>query len=333
MKKNYQRKTCLYAILLLLLVFTSFYSPVNADNDEYAYIGGEIVGFEADIGGALVTSSQNFDSGEWSVKPIFLPGDVIKSINGCRVYRVDDIAEILNGDDFPENNIAEVEFLRGGSLFCERITAGYGKNDNKRVLGVTAKDCVCGLGTMTFVRGDGSFAALGHAISDYDTGFNLLSRGGKIVEATVSGIDKSGRGAPGTIKGYLCSKRIGMIEKSGKFGIIGRITQSEPREEYKAKLGGKKDVGIGSAKICSCISGKKEFYDIKIVKAFSQRDSAEKSMIIRVSDKRLIDYTGGIVQGMSGSPIIQNGIIVGAVTHVFTNDPTMGYGVYADWQR
>ena len=237
MKKNYQRKTCLFAILLLLLVFTSFYLPVNADNDEYAYIGGEIVGFEADIGGALVTSSQNFDSGEWSVKPIFLPGDVIKSINGCRVYRVDDIAEILNGDDFPENNIAEVEFLRGGNLFCERITAGYGKNDNKRVLGVTAKDCVCGLGTMTFVRGDGSFAALGHAISDYDTGFNLFSKGGKIVEATVSGIDKSGRGAPGTIKGYLCSKRIGMIEKSGKFGIIGRITQSEPREEYKAKLG------------------------------------------------------------------------------------------------
>ncbi len=333
MKKNYQRKLCFFAILSIILVFTSFYLPVSADNDEYAYIGGEIVGFEADIGGALVTSSENFDSGEWSVKPIFMPGDVIKSINGCRVYRVDDIVEILNGDDFPKDNIAEVEFLRNGNLRREKISVGYGKNDNKRVLGVAAKDCVCGLGTMTFVRGDGSFAALGHGISDYDTGFTLASCGGKIVEANLSGIEKGSRGAPGTIKGYLCNKRIGMIEKSGKFGIIGRITQADNAEEYRAKLGGKKDVGIGSAKICSCISGKKEFYDVKIVKAFPQRESAEKSMIIRVSDRRLIDYTGGIVQGMSGSPIIQNGIIVGAVTHVFTDDPTMGYGVYADWQR
>lgn len=333
MKKNYRKKLCFFAILSFILIFTSFYLPVSANNDEYAYIGGEIVGFEADIGGALVTSSENFDSGEWSVKSIFMPGDVITGINGCHVYRVDDIVEILNSDDFPKNNIAEVEFLRNGTLRRERLTAFYGENDNKRMLGVTVKDCVCGLGTMTFVRGDGSFAALGHGISDCDTGFTLASCGGKIVEASVSGIDRGSRGMPGTIKGYLSNKRIGMIEKNGKFGITGRITHVDNAEEYRAKLGGRKDVGIGSAKICSCISGKKEFYDVKIVKAFPQRESAEKSMIIRISDRRLIDYTGGIVQGMSGSPIIQNGIIVGAVTHVFTDDPTMGYGVYADWQR
>ena len=106
--------------------------------------------------------------------------------------------------------------------------------------------------------------------------------------------------------------------------LNGEVVSADSAQVYKG-------LNIGSAKICSCVSGKKEFYDVKIVKAFPQRESAEKSMIIRVSDGRLINLTGGIVQGMSGSPIIQNGVIVGAVTHVFTSDPTMGFGVYADW--
>ncbi len=317
----------------LLAVVAAFVPSVRAENEEYAYIGGEIIGFEADVGGALVTSANDFINGEWRVKSIFEPGDLITHINDCVVKRTDDVVEILNCDDFPKNNVAKVKFVRNGAEFEKEVVTAYDSDTNRRVLGVTVKDCVCGLGTTTFVREDGSFAALGHAVVDGDTGWMVEASGGRIVDANISGIVKGKCGMAGTIKGYLCNKNKGMIEKSGKYGINGRILLSGTQMHYSAKLGGRKEVSIGSAKICSCIDGNKRFYDVKIVKAFPQKTKDEKSMIIRVTDKYLIDLTGGIVQGMSGSPIIQNGVIVGAVTHVFTGDPTMGYGIYADWQR
>ena len=331
MRRSYSKKALFIAVISLVLCLTAFYAPVRAEEGEYAYIGGEIVGFEADVGGVLVTSAGEFDSGEWSVKSAFLPGDVIVSVNGYRVKKAEDITDILSADDFPKNNVVKVRILRNGKELEEDVTTGFDGNGNKRMLGVTVKDCVCGLGTITFIKKDGTFAALGHGIADCDTGHIIDSQGGRLVCAHLSGISLGTRGRPGTIKGYLSNKGVGMIEKSGRFGLIGKTTVPCDEGRFTAKLGGRKDVNIGSAKICSCVSGKKEFYDVKIVKAFPQRESAEKSMIIRVSDGRLINLTGGIVQGMSGSPIIQNGVIVGAVTHVFTSDSTMGFGVYADW--
>lgn len=327
------KKIIISYLIFVSIIFLSFdIFPASAENVSYVYVGGDIIGFEAEIGGALVTRTASFDVGEWEVFPSLKCGDVIKKINGINVYDAEEIGEILNGDDIKIHDEVMVEVLRNGTAVTEKCRIIYDRNSNKKILGVEVKDVVCGLGTITFVTKSGEFCGLGHEIVDFDTGYAVYSKSGRVVKSCVNGIVKGKTGCPGTIKGYLGNSKLGLIENNGKFGIKGRIESGVMEGSDIMRLGGKKDTAPGNAKICSTISGKKEYYDIKIIKTFIQNAAAEKSMIIKISDSRLIELTGGIVQGMSGSPIIQNGAVVGAVTHVFTNDPTMGYGVYADWQ-
>lgn len=326
-------KSATIALLFLFVIGLSFnVIPAKADDVRYVYVGGEIIGFDTDIGGVLVTDTTELEVGKWHVASSLRRGDVIKKINGSAVYYVDDIGEILSDNCAADKSNVTVEIERNGKITEENIAVVYDEQKNRYMLGVEAKDSLCGLGTVTYVTKTGSFCGLGHEIVDFDTGYTVNSCGGKIVEACLTGIVRGKVGVPGTIKGSLGRKRIGMVEKSGKFGIKGKVAYSFSENADIVRLGGKKDVTPGNATICSSVSGKKEYYDVKIIKAFPQLAAEEKSMIIKISDKRLLSLTGGIVQGMSGSPIIQNGAIVGALTHVFTDDPTMGYGVYVDWQ-
>ena len=208
--------------------------------------------------------------------------------------------------------------------------------DNCYRLGIWVRDKTAGIGTLTFYDDDSKiFGALGHGITDMDTGNLLNVEYGKIMNAKIANIEQGKRGSPGEIRGifYETENVLGEIVKNSPYGIYGVMTD-EFMKFNKAKalpIGFKEEVKEGKAYILTTIDNDKtEKFEIEILKAQPQQFPNQKSMTIKVTDKRLLQ-TGGIVQGMSGSPIIQDGKIIGAITHVFVNDPTKGYGIYIEW--
>ena len=196
------------------------------------------------------------------------------------------------------------------------------------------KDDVSGIGTLTYVNKEThKFGALGHAITESDNAIPVSE--GSIYACKLVGIEKGEHNDPGELRCMfsLADKVKGEIEKNTKFGVFGQLKDGEGLidENLSSKIGGRLSVNPGKAYIVSSISGIREEYEIEIIKASYQSKADDKSIVFRVKDKRLIELAGGIVQGMSGSPILQNGKLVGAVTHVFTSDPTKGYGIYSDW--
>ncbi|MBR5012475.1 MAG: SpoIVB peptidase, partial [Clostridia bacterium] len=203
-------------------------------------------------------------------------------------------------------------------------------------LGLWVKNDANGIGTLTFIRqSDNRFGALGHAITDYETGVNVPVESGKIYKCSQVGITKASKNCPGELKCVFLQgiNTKGTIEKNTPFGVFGNCTDASSIADFNrtAEIGSRLTIKSGKAKLLSAVSGDLEEYDIEIIKTYYQPDSDDKSFIFRVTDKRLLELTGGIVQGMSGSPILQNGKLVGATTHVFVSDPTKGYGIYADW--
>lgn len=206
-------------------------------------------------------------------------------------------------------------------------------------LGIWVKDDSQGIGTMTYVCNDGSFGALGHGISDTDTKKLLDSNDGLLYGAKIWGITKAKSGVAGSLCGsinYEEDNIIGDIEKNSSLGIYGVIHSKNMVDslidEYNLKpyeICSKYDVKIGKATILACISGDVKEYDIEITE-LKVNSSGNKGIVIKVTDNELLDETGGIVQGMSGSPIIQNGKLIGAVTHVFLRDSSLGYGIFIE---
>lgn len=179
------------------------------------------------------------------------------------------------------------------------------------------------------------FGSLGHGILDVDTGELIKIENGELVTTNILAITKGEKGNPGEIRGTIESGyTIGAISKNTGFGVFGILNKPsylgiDTKEEMEVCL--REEIKIGKAQIiCELENGKKEYYEIEIQKVFLNNQSDNKSMLIKITDERLLEKTGGIIQGMSGAPIIQNGKFVGAVTHVLVNDPTLGYGVFAD---
>lgn len=192
-----------------------------------------------------------------------------------------------------------------------------------------------GVGTATFYEpSTGMFASLGHGITDIDTGDLITISNGELVTTNIVSIQKGEKGKPGELKGSIeSSKTIGDVLKNTSFGIFGKITNKSNLKisEQEMEVATREEIKTGKAQIiCEIEDGKKEHYDIEIQKVYTSNNRDNKSMLIKVTDKKLLEKTGGIIQGMSGSPIIQNNKFVGAVTHVLVNDPTSGYGVFAD---
>ena len=192
-----------------------------------------------------------------------------------------------------------------------------------------------GVGTATFYEpSTGMFASLGHGITDIDTGDLITISNGELVTTNIVSVQKGEKGKPGELKGSIeSSKTIGDVSKNTSFGIFGKITNKSNLKisEQEKEVATREEIKTGKAQIiCEIEDGKKEHYDIEIQKDYTSNNRDNKSMLIKVTDKKLLEKTGGIIQGMSGSPIIQNNKFVGAVTHVLVNDPTSGYGVFAD---
>jgi stage IV sporulation protein B len=189
---------------------------------------------------------------------------------------------------------------------------------------------------MTFYHKESNkFGALGHGIADIDTGKLLNVDKGLVMNAKISDVEQGKKGTPGEIKGvfYKTDDILGEIYDNNDYGIYGILKENnEIKNREPIPIGYKDEVEVGKAYILSTLDDNKiEKYEIEILKAEPQEKAAQKSMVVKVTDEKLLNKTGGIIQGMSGSPIIQNGRLIGAITHVFVNDPTKGYGLYIEW--
>lgn len=231
----------------------------------------------------------------------------------------------------------KIKFLRGGEEMSADITP-VRMDDGKYYMGIWVKDDLAGIGTITYYTKDGRFGALGHGIGDGTQSGNLLyANSGDLYSMKLTKIKKGKAGAPGEIGGvvYFGKKsHIGTLDCNSNLGIYGQL-DSDELSEYAAEdtyypVAGKDEIHTGSAQMISEISGKLEKYNLEITNIDKKATDTNKGMELKVTDDRLIELSGGIVQGTSGSPIIQDGKIIGAVTHVFVDDPTGGYGICID---
>ncbi len=300
--------------------------------------GGQSIGVMLHTKGALVVGSMNITSktGE-PVNPAKVAGlqagDIIEKYNGEEIKDAAHLSELINQD---EEGAARLSVRRGDQNLELTIYPVQDAEDGLWKLGVWVRDSTLGVGTLTFYDpASGKFAGLGHAITDVDTGKLLTVKDGEIVESDILEVVKGEEGEPGELRGSFGQNDevIGTISKNTEYGLYGNTQKQMQNGIYGALPAAKRDeVKVGEATLLCTLddSGVKE-YSCKIVKVNSQDSPEQKSFVVQIDDERLLETTGGIVQGMSGSPVIQNGKIVGAVTHVFINDPTQGYGIYLDW--
>ncbi len=299
--------------------------------EEEVYVGGKPIGLTVNTNGAIIVSDNLVDIKENKIlkNQVLKNGDIITKINNHEINDLNDLNDFIDKD----SSDAEVEYIRNGKTKICRIPTIKDSNGNYK-LGVWVKDDISGIGTLTFVRkSDNAFGALGHPVTNGKSDSLVSIKNGEIFDCTLVSINKGEKGEPGELRCVFVPKNsIGEIKENTEYGIYGKINNLNIVDtNLTYSLGGRLGVRCGNAKIVSYISGIKEEYDIEIIKANYQNSVSDKSMIFRVKDKRLLDLTGGIVQGMSGSPIIQNGKIIGAVTHVFLSDPSKGYAIYSDW--
>lgn len=303
--------------------------------EQEVYVGGTPIGLTIASDGAIVVSDTIVDTTDGHVETkkntTFKSGDIITKINGQDVKNIHSVETIL--EDLKDDNV-QVEYVRKNEP--KSTVVKLLKNaEGKYKLGLWVRDDLSGIGTLTYVnKNTHNYAALGHPITDGTSGNIIPINGGKVYHCSLLGINKGARNNPGELRClFLQSDETGTIEKNTKYGIFGHMEHMDDLVDSNltAKVGGRLSVVPGKAKIVSSVSGIREEYEIEIIKASYQSKSSDKSLVFRVKDKRLLELTGGIVQGMSGSPILQDGKIIGAVTHVFLSDPTKGYGVYTDW--
>lgn len=261
-------------------------------------------------------------------------GDSIIEINGTKVLNADHVVKILN--DLKDEE-AEILVKRNKGEFLTNAVPIKSIQDNCYRLGIWVRDKTSGIGTLTYIDPNNNvYGALGHGIVDLDTGSLLPVEDGKIMSASISQVEHGKKGSPGEIKGvfYETNNILGNIDINSSFGIYGDIEEDYIKQNTNSPIpiAFSEEVVEGKAHILTTVEKDKiEKFEIKIKKVEKQVNPEQKSMIIEITDEKLLNKTGGIVQGMSGSPIIQNEKIVGAVTHVFVNDPTKGYGLYIEW--
>ena len=301
--------------------------------------GGQSIGVKLNTLGVLVVghhlvtvNSEKVSPGESAGIKV---GDIITKINGKKIDNIAEVAPVVDKAGKKEESL-QLSVQRGQEKFDTSLQPILDK-DKSYKLGLYIRDSAAGIGTMTFYEPKTKkYGALGHVISDMDTKKPIVVEDGQIVKSTVTSIEKGRNGTPGEKLARFSADReiIGNITVNSPFGIFGKLNKNITNGilDRPMPIALSHQVEEGPAQILTVVSGNEvEAYDIEIVSTIPQKFPATKGMVIKVVDKKLLNETGGIVQGMSGSPIIQNNKIVGAVTHVFVNDPTSGYGVHIEW--
>ncbi len=304
---------------------------VTEKAEQKVMVSGEVFGIKLYTDGVIVVGIQEVqtDSGKKSPSGSsgIEVGDIIVAIDGENVYTSDQVQSILganNGGSF------EVKIKRGERYRDYTVTPVYCEREGCYKAGMWVRDSTAGIGTITFYnKQSGIFAALGHQINDIDTKEIMPMLDGEAVKATVSKIEKSTRGTTGSLECDFTNQTLGKLLSNTDCGIYGAYAEiSECAKEYP--VAAIQEVKKGKATLISTVEkGQPKKYEIEITHIGFNENNREKNMIVKVTDKNLIDKTGGIVQGMSGSPIIQNGKLVGALTHVIVGNPQKGYAVFA----
>lgn len=302
-------------------------------DDVYVVPGGNPFGVKLFTKGVIVVGISDIKTSDGIFNPAkqagLKKGDIILSVNQQDVNSNEELVKVV--EESNGNNLY-AEVIRNGMKYETNIKPIKSETDNIYKLGIWVRDSSAGIGTVTFWdKKTKKFGGLGHGICDVDTGELLPLSHGDIIKVNINGISKGVRGNPGELKAYFIEcEPIGTLIENTYSGVYGRFNKDISTKEA-LPVAMKQQVKQGKAQILTTILGTTpEYYDIDIMHINYNEEQASKNMIIKVIDNKLLEQTGGIIQGMSGSPIIQDGKLVGAVTHVLVNDPTRGYGIFIE---
>lgn len=311
---------------------------VNVLPEKKLIPGGHSIGVKLHSEGILVVGHHLVPTAGRTLSPAkeagIEIGDLIMAIDGIRLLDANQVAELINRQETAGKSML-FEIRRRGKEADKKVKPLLCQETGRFRIGLYVRDSAAGVGTLTFYDPDTMiFGGLGHAIADIDTNQPIEIRDGQVVKANIVDIKAARRGIPGEKTGVFQEEKdlLGEIKLNTPYGIFGRLSRIAEVTHQPIPIGLMSLVMPGPAEILTVIEGESiERFDIEIQRVYQQTKPGDKGMIIRITDKRLLDSTGGIVQGMSGSPIIQNGRLIGAVTHVFVNDPTRGYGLFIEW--
>lgn len=313
---------------------------VNVLRDFKVIPGGQSIGVKLNTVGVLVVGHHLVNTHDGKKSPGEIAGikvgDIITEINGAKINKMSDVSPFVQNAG-QSGHPLNIVITRESGKFTTKLTPLKDRGEEMYKLGLYIRDSAAGIGTMTFIDPNSKkYGALGHVISDMDTKKPIVVDDGQIVRSTVTSIEKGSNGDPGEKLARFSADRevVGNINKNSPFGIFGKMNQELKNGimDRPIPVALSTQVKEGPAKILTVVNNDRvEAFGIEIVSTIPQKFPATKGMVIKVTDPKLLEKTGGIVQGMSGSPIIQDGKLVGAVTHVFVNDPTSGYGVHIEW--
>ena len=325
-----------YLLPCRLLGFIPFKNvKVMPADSTSVYVSGSTVGLYMETKGVLIIDTGEITSengtAQEPAKNIVKPGDYIIALNEQKISSKKELMDDLSVLD---GGKVTLDVKRNGETIPVSLTPVKDTEGNYK-LGLWVRDDTQGIGTLTFVDSLGHYGALGHGISDVDTGELLEIQDGDLYQAEILGIQKGSKGSPGELSGlirYDSGRVIGNIARNSKNGIYGSFTGTADSgiSLKKIPVAYKQELEVGPASILCCVEGSVQEYEAEITKIDLNHEDSNKSFVIHVTDSRLLELTGGIVQGMSGSPVIQNGKFVGAVTHVFVQDSASGYGIFAE---
>lgn len=307
---------------------------VNVVEDQEVIPSGVPIGIYMETKGVMVIGTCDIRGMDgMSVEPaknLVKSGDYILAVNGTIIDTKEELVDLVNQSD---GAAVVLEVERDGETFTVQVTPVQTKVDEYK-MGIWVKDDLAGIGTITYYETDGSFGALGHSITDIDTGLSVSLGDGELYPVNLTSITKGVAGTPGQLYGeVLCYEgSIGTLSGNSDSGIFGTLNNTDIANTgcEPVEVAMKQEVQLGEAQIYSSLSGEPCYYDINIIQVDEAASNENKGICFVVTDQDLLDLTGGVVQGMSGSPILQNGKLIGAVTHVCVNDPTKGYGVFAE---
>ena len=294
--------------------------------------GGMPFGVKFYTDGVTVVGTSDVEGASGKINPAAQAGlhvkDVILKIDGTPLCGAADLTERIENSN---GKALSLSCRRGSKEFETILQPVYCPAEARYKTGIWVRDSGAGIGTVTFIIPDtGAFAGLGHGICDADTGALIPMKRGSVSDVTISSVVKGAAGAPGELKGYFNVGKVGALLGNSSCGVWGMFSEAPECTQDPMPVGLRDDIEEGDAYIlCTLNSNKMEKYDVRISNI--NRDAkGSKCYTVTVTDPDLLAVTGGIVQGMSGSPIIQNGKLVGAVTHVLINDPTTGYGIFLE---
>ena len=300
-----------------------------ATEKKMVYIGGMAAGFTLKAGGVQIIGLCEVMTDEGICAPALKNGlrigDKITTVNNIKIESIGELNEILNKS---KGEQVSLEVVRADNIICINLKPVKDKTTDSYKIGVLAKDNISGIGTITYIEKDThNFGALGHSVVGEDKKELSISNG-MVFECNIIGINKGVRGKAGELRGmFLSDKCVGVAHKLCDCGIFGTISDDNMLNLLSTVWADSSDSKPGAAYIYSTVNGVcPEKYQIEIVKV-DRFNHDNKDYVIKITDEKLLDLTGGIVQGMSGSPIIQEGKMIGAITHVFLNDPTRGYAI------